>query len=242
MKKVRIWAGSCVVEDRKQAIETAKFVRDMGCEVYRSKVWGGGTKPPCFWGLQEKGLEIMQEISRKIMPVAIEIQAKDHLMLALKYKMDNVWIAARAMQNYNLLGCKELGKFKRVVLKRGLGNTIDEWEGAALHLKDRGVGEVVFCERGTAHFDRNPEVRWRPDMLSLVQVKERGYSSMLDSSHSVGRSEYVAPMSLSAVAAGAGYLMIETHKGESMSDKRQALDFLRFKDLVKKIRSIEKVL
>lgn len=242
MRKIKIWAGSCVVESRKQALETATFVKDMGCEVYRSKVWGGGTRPPCFWGLGAKGLEIMQEISQKIMPVAIEIQSKEYLVQAKDYKIDYIWIAARAMQNYNLLGSKELSRFNTVVLKRGLGNTLDEWEGAALHLKDKGVKNVIFCERGTVHFDRHPEVRWRPDILSLIQLKEKGYEVMFDCSHSVGRSEYVIPIALSAVAAGANYLMVEVHKEESLSDKRQALNFLQFEELVKKIRNLEKVL
>lgn len=239
MKKVSIWAGSCVVESKEQAIENAKFLRDIGCDVYRSKVWGGGTKPPCFWGLGEIGLEIMQEISRKIMPVAIELQARDHLILATKYKMDFVWVAARAMQNYNLIGSKEFSSFNTVVLKRGPGNTLDEWEGAALHLKDSGVKKVIYCERGTVHFDRNPEVRWRPDMLSLIQIKERNYEVMFDCSHSVGRKEYVAPIALSAVCAGADALMIEVHKSESLSDKKQCLNFPEIKDLLKRIKRLQ---
>jgi 3-deoxy-7-phosphoheptulonate synthase len=242
MKKIKIWAGSCMIENKKQALETANFVKDMGCQVYRSKVWGGGTKPPRFWGLGVEGLEIMQEISQKIMPVAIEVQSKEHLIQAKDYKIDYIWIAARAMQNYNLLSSEELSKFNTIVLKRGLGSTLDEWEGAALYLRDKGVKNIIFCERGTVHFDRHPEIRWRPDILSLVQAKERGYEVMFDCSHSVGKSEYVIPMALSAVAAGADYLMVEVHEGESLSDKRQTLNFLQFEELVKKVRNLEKVL
>ena len=90
MEKIKIWAGSCVVENRKQALETAQFLKGTGCDVYRSKVWGGGTKPPCFWGLGTEGLEIMQEISENIMPVAIEIQSREHLLQAINYKIDEL--------------------------------------------------------------------------------------------------------------------------------------------------------
>lgn len=242
MRKVKIWAGSCVVESREQAIETAEFLKSMGCDVYRSKVWGGGTKPPCFWGLGEEGLKIMREISLNIMPVAIEVQDKKHLILAKEYNIDYIWIAARAMQNYCLLSSEELSSFPTVVLKRGLGNTLDEWNGAAQHLLDKGVRNVIFCERGTVHFDRHPEVRWRPDILSLIQIKERNFEVMFDCSHSVGRSEYVVPMALSAVVAGAEYLMIEVHKGESLSDKRQVLNFSHFEKLLNRVRKLENVL
>lgn len=240
--KIKIWAGSCVVESKKQAQETAKFVKEMGCSVYRSKVWGGGTKPPCFWGLGDDGLKIMQEISQTIIPVAIEVQSREHLLKAIEYKIDYIWIAARAMQNYHLLSSKEFSNFETVVLKRGLGNTLDEWEGAALHLKNNNVKNPIFCERGTVHFDRQNEIRWRPDILSIPQIKERGYEVMFDCSHSVGKSEYVLPVALSAVAAGADYLMIEVHKKESISDKRQSLNFKQLETLIEKVRKIERVI
>lgn len=242
MKRIKIWAGSCVLENCEQALETARFVKGLGCDVYRSKVWGGGTKPPCFWGLKEEGLKIMQEVSQIIIPVAVEVQGREHLAQAKDYRMDNVWVAARAMQNYLLLSSEDFSSFNQVVLKRGLGNTLDEWEGAALHLKNSGVKNPIFCERGTVHFDREPEVRWRPDILSIPQIKERGYEVMFDCSHSVGRSEYVEPIALAAVAAGADYLMIEVHPGESLSDKRQALNFEQFDNLLRRIRKLEKLL
>lgn len=240
--KIKIWAGSCVVESREQALETAKFVKSMGCDVYRSKVWGGGTKPPCFWGLGEEGLKIMKEVSDSIIPTAIEVQGREHLAQAKEHGIPNVWVAARAMQTYLLLSSKDFSAFDQVVLKRGLGNTLDEWEGSALHLKNSGVKKPIFCERGTAHFDRNPEIRWRPDILSIPQIKERGYEVMFDCSHSVGRSEFVEPIALAAIAAGADALMIEVHPRESLSDKRQALNFERFEKLVNKIRKLENAL
>ncbi|MCL4480117.1 MAG: 3-deoxy-7-phosphoheptulonate synthase, partial [Candidatus Thermoplasmatota archaeon] len=59
-------------------------------------------------------------------------------------------------------------------------------------------------------------------------------------SHPAGRREYVEPLALAAVAAGADGLMVETHPRpeEAMSDKEQQLNFKEFSSLYEKAMKI----
>ena len=64
---------------------------------------------------------------------------------------------------------------------------------------------------------------------------------IVDPSHGTGRASLVAPMSLSAVAAGCDGLLIEVHPDppHAMSDVSQQLNFSEFSALAEKIRRAE---
>ena len=129
---------------------------------------------------------------------------------------------------------------KPIILKRGLGNTIDEWIGVAEHLSYFGNKNIILCERGVVSFERSQETRWRLDILAIAQVKQdySQYSIIADVSHGTGRRELVIPMAKAALAAGADGIIVEVHTNpeESKTDGRQTIDIPTFAKLMKEIK------
>ena len=175
---------------------------------------------------------------KKIIPIATEVSQDFHTYNSF----DFIWTPARQMQNYTML--KKANKFfaknkPKLILKRHFGCTIDEVIGATSYLKD--VKDFYICERGIVTFDRHNDSRWRPDIMGIVELKKKGFKVIFDPSHSTGNAEYVIPMSKAALAAGADGLLVEVHYNpkESLSDKKQALDFGIFRELMQEIKIIK---
>ncbi len=85
-------------------------------------------------------------------------------------------------------------------------------------LKQGGAAEIWQTERGTTFGYQNLVV----DMRSFAIMKENGFPTVFDATHSVqlpgaaggrsgGQREFVPPLSRAALAAGADGLFIETH-------------------------------
>ena len=132
------------------------------------------------------------------------------------------------MQNFPLLQYIAEVAEHPVILKRGLGNTIDEWIGAAEHLG--GPDKVIMCERGTSHFDRTPTSRWRLDFNGVAFLKTyTKYRVIVDPSHGSGDRKLVYLLSKAALQIADG-LMVEVHMepDKSPTDALQTIDFLEF--------------
>ena len=71
--------------------------------------------------------------------------------------------------------------------------------------------------------------------------KKVKFPIVVDPSHPAGLREYVEPLGLASVAAGADGLMVETHPNPetAMSDKDQQLDFREFSSLYEKAMKIK---
>jgi 2-dehydro-3-deoxyphosphooctonate aldolase (KDO 8-P synthase) len=85
-------------------------------------------------------------------------------------------------------------------------------------LKQGGAKEIWQTERGTTFGYQNLVV----DMRSFAIMKQSGYPTVFDATHSVqlpgaaggksgGQREFVPPLARAALAAGADGLFIETH-------------------------------
>ena len=63
---------------------------------------------------------------------------------------------------------------------------------------------------------------------------------LVDPSHGTGRRDYVPPMALAALAAGADGLLIEVHPDpdRALSDGAQSLDFAGFEQLLAKLKRL----
>ncbi len=128
---------------------------------------------------------------------------------------------------------------KPVLLKRGLGSTIEELLGAAEYVLHGGNPDVILCERGIRTFQK--VTRFTLDITAVPLLK--GVSRLpvvVDPSHGTGHRELVAPMSRAAVAAGADGLLIEVHPNpeEARSDGPQSLRPEGFNSLMKELRPV----
>lgn len=236
-------AGPCSVESNSMIVNIAKKLKKIGVSALR----GGAYKPATFpvnksingWkeGLKKIGLEYLDE-ARKItgLPIVTEIMDPRQLEASLDY-LDVIQIGTRNFQNYTLLD--EVGKTnKPVLLKRGTWATLDEILGASERVLKGGNSKLMICLRGVIgaptyrHIFKN--TRWTPDLLMIPALKKFiNIPIIYDPSHSVGHREFVHPISLAAIAAGADGLMIEVHENpaKSISDPDQAVNLKDFKKI-----------
>ena len=85
-----------------------------------------------------------------------------------------------------------------------------------------GNYEVILCERGVRTFSDHS--RNTLDLSVIPPVKTLSHLPILvDPSHGTGKRDYVPPMALAALAAGADGLLIEVHPDpdQALSDGAQ---------------------
>src|SRR5438270_13138431 len=102
-----------------------------------------------------------------------------------------------------------------------------------------GNYNVVLCERGVRTFADHS--RNTLDLSVIPPAKKLSHLPILvDPSHGTGRRDYVPPMALASLAAGADGLMIEIHPDpdRALSDGAQSLDFAGFTKLLESLRRL----
>ena len=233
-----IIAGPCSVESYEQTLRIAQKVKAAGAHMLRGGAFKPRTSPYSFQGLGREGLEVLARVRAETgLPVVSEALDIDVLDEVAEFA-DVVQIGARNMQNFSLL--KRAGRCGRpILLKRGMSATITELLLAAEYILDQGNEQVILCERGIRTF--TDHARNTLDVAAIPEVKRISHLPMIaDPSHAAGRHDKVAPLSLSAVAAGADGLIIEVHDRpkEALSDGNQALFPENFEALLRGIREL----
>ncbi len=235
---ITIIAGPCSIENEQQLQQITSKIKPLGCNILRAGAYKPRTSPYDFQGLEEKGLQLLFEIKKKYhLPVISEITSIEHLDLFVQY-VDIIQVGARNMQNFELL--KALGKInKPILLKRGMGNTIEELLLSAEYILSGGNQQVILCERGIRTFEKS--TRTTLDLSAIPVLKKLTHLPVfVDPSHSVGKREYVEAMALAAIAAGADGIMVEVHDQPlfAKSDGLQALTIDDFKQLMQKCKKV----
>ena len=237
-KKVPVIAGPCSVENEEQIMEIARAVKDAGASLLRGGAYKPRTSPYTFQGLGVEGLKLLAK-AREVtgLPIVTEI-LDTHDMDAVVEYADVLQVGARNSQNYALL--KQVGKSgKPVLLKRGMSTTIMEFLMCAEYILSEGNENVLLYERGIRTFET--ATRNTFDLNAIPVLKEKTHLPILaDPSHGTGYWQYVTPMALAAIAAGADGLIIEVHnKPEvAISDGGQSLKPKKFSILMEKAASV----
>ncbi len=230
-------AGPCAVESAEQIVETALAVKEAGAHLLRGGAFKPRTSPYDFQGLGAKGLELLAQ-AREITGLGIVTEVLDpaDVPLVAEYA-DMLQIGSRNMYNYPLL--RAVGRQdKPVLLKRGMSATLYEFLMSAEYILAEGNPNVVLCERGIRGF--SDFTRNTLDLSIVPAIKQYSHLPIIvDPSHGTGRPEYIEPMSLAALAAGADGIMVEVHPRphRALSDADQALTLTQFQEMMKKIRS-----
>jgi 3-deoxy-7-phosphoheptulonate synthase len=236
-------AGPCSVENEAMIVETAKRVKAAGAKFLRGGAYKPRTSPYAFQGYGESALDLLAA-AREATGLGIITELMDAADLsAVARTADIIQIGARNMQNFSLL--KKVGaQDKPVLLKRGMAATIDEWLMAAEYILASGNPNVILCERGIRTFDakyaRNTlDLSVIPVLRTLTHLP-----IMIDPSHGTGKSEYVGPMALGAIAVGCDALMIEVHPNpaKALSDGPQSLTPEKFDRLSQEMSVIGRVM
>jgi len=231
---IAVIAGPCSVENEEQLMEIAKAVKASGATMLRGGAFKPRTSPYSFQGLGKEGLKLLAAAREETgLPIVTELMDPDDIDLLEEYA-DVLQIGARNSQNYALL--KLVGKSKKaVLLKRGMSTTINEFLMCAEYILSEGNPNVILCERGIRTFET--ATRNTFDLNAIPVLKEKTHLPVFaDPSHGTGYWQYVTPMTLAAIAAGADGLAIEVHNNPeiAVSDGGQSLKPEKFEDLMKK--------
>jgi 3-deoxy-7-phosphoheptulonate synthase len=226
------------VENEDMILRSAEFLREQGVNLLRAGAFKPRTSPYAFQGMGEAGLEILAKVRKKTgIGIVTELMDTEHAD-AVEQVADIIQIGTRNMQNFSLLKRVGLAR-KPVLLKRGMAATLEEWLMAAEYVMAGGNYEVILCERGVRTFSDHS--RNTLDLSVVPPAKALSHLPILvDPSHGTGKRDYVPPMALAALAAGADGLLVEVHPEpeRALSDGAQSLDFAGFGRLLGSLRKL----
>ena len=107
---------------------------------------------------------------------------------------------------------------------------------SAEYIMSEGNQNVILCERGIRTFET--ATRNTLDLSAIPVIKRQSHLPVIiDPSHATGIADFVEPLALAAVAAGADGLMIEVHNDpkNALCDGKQSLTPVQFDALMKKV-------
>ena len=240
-EEVTIMAGPCSVESREQILLSAQQVRAAGAQFLRGGAYKPRSSPYSFQGMGIEGLKLLREVSDMTgLLVITEVMEISQIEPMLPY-IDCFQVGARNMQNFNLL--RELGHVRKpVLMKRGISATIEEVLLSAEYILSGGNYDLMLCERGIRTFETY--TRNTMDVSAIPVLKKLTHLPVFgDPSHGVGKREFVPPMALASVAAGADGLLMEMHPNpdKAMSDGAQSLFPEQLTKLVAQLRQLAPV-
>ena len=231
-----IMAGPCSIETEKQVEATLRHLVRNNVRLMRGGVFKPRSSPYAFRGLGVTGLKMWYTMARQAgIKIISEVMQVSQIAEMYDY-IDVYQVGARNTQNFNLLD--ELGKVdKAVMIKRGISGTIEELLSSAEYVFSGGNERLLLCERGIRTYERAS--RNTMDINAIPILKDKTHLPVIaDPSHGIGLREYVEPVALAAVMAGADGIIYETHEKpeEAFSDGQQTLDFQESEALISKLR------
>lgn len=233
-----IMAGPCSIENDSQVEKTINHLKTNGVRIMRGGVFKPRSSPYAFRGLGVEGLKMWYQLARKAgIKIISEVMQVSQIAEMYDY-VDVFQVGARNTQNFNLLD--ELGKVdKAVMIKRGISGTIEELLYSAEYVFSAGNEKLMLCERGIRTYEKAS--RNTMDLNAIPILKEKTHLPVIaDPSHGIGIRQYVEPIALAAVMAGADGVIYETHEKpeEAASDGQQTLDFEESSLLIEKMRKV----
>jgi chorismate mutase len=236
-----IIAGPCSAESPEQLLETANALKLGGnVDYYRAGLWKPRTSPDSFQGIGAEGLKWLKMVREETgMKVATEVGCERHVLEALKYDIDMIWIGARTVSNPFVV--QEIADSLRgvdipVLVKNPLNPDLELWYGAINRFLKVGIREVGAIHRGFSIWGesiyRNPPI-WK--IPAELKKRMPGITIVCDPSHIAGKRSLVPVVSRRAMDEGAAGLMIEVHTDpdNAMSDAAQQIQPPAFSEMLK---------
>lgn len=233
-----VMAGPCSIEGEEQIQKTIDHLKANNVRIMRGGVYKPRSSPYSFRGMGIEGLKTWYKAARAAgIKIITEVMQVSQIAEMYDY-VDIYQVGARNTQNFNLLD--ELGKVdKAVLIKRGISGTIDELLYSAEYVFSAGNENLMLCERGIRTYERVS--RNTMDINAIPILKEKTHLPVIaDPSHGVGIRDYVEPVALACIIAGADGVIYETHEkpDEAFSDGQQTLNFQESEKLINKMRSV----
>ncbi len=232
-----LMAGPCSIESEEQIRKTLRHLKAQGISIMRGGVYKPRSSPYSFRGLGIDGLKMWYELTREYgIKIITEVMQVSQIEDMLPY-VDVMQVGARNTQNFNLLDA--LGEVdKPILLKRGISGTIDELLQSAEYIFSGGNEKIMLCERGIRSYEG--AYRNTMDINAIAMLKEKSHLPVIaDPSHGIGLRDFVEPIALAAIMAGADGVIYETHPvpEKAFSDAQQTLSFDQSAELVRRLRA-----
>jgi 3-deoxy-7-phosphoheptulonate synthase len=231
-------AGPCSIESEAQMEKVMQHLLDNDVRLMRGGVFKPRSSPYSFRGLGMEGLKQFHQMARERgIKVVTEVMQVSQVEEMHDY-VDVFQVGARNTQNFNLLDALG-GVDKPVLIKRGISGTIEELLSSAEYVFSGGNEKLILCERGIRTFETAS--RNTLDLNAVPILKEKTHLPVVvDPSHGIGIRDYVVPMALAAVMAGADGILYEAHEKpeEAASDGQQTLNFDESARLIQNLRRV----
>lgn len=235
--KLSLMAGPCSIEGEDQIEKTLIHLQEKGVRIMRGGVYKPRSSPYSFRGLGIEGLKKWSKMAKSYgIKIITEVMQSSQIEAMYEY-VDIFQVGARNTQNFNLLDA--LGEVdKPVLLKRGISGTIEELLQSAEYIFSGGNEKIMLCERGIRSYEK--AYRNTMDINAIAMLKEKSHLPVIaDPSHGVGLRNFVEPIALASVMAGADGVIFEIHPipEKAFSDAQQTLSFYESSELIRKLLS-----
>ena len=233
-----IIAGPCSAETEEQVMTTAKQLAGKGCHIFRAGVWKPRTKPGGFEGHGEPALPWLANVKKETgMLTATEVATPEHVVLALKYGIDILWVGARTTANpfaVQALADSLRGTEATVLVKNPVNPDLELWIGALERINGAGIQKLGAIHRGFSSYEKKL-YRNEPMWQIPIELKRRlpELPIVCDPSHISGRRDLIASLCQQAMDLGFDGLIVESHcdPDKAWSDASQqvtpeVLDFI----------------
>lgn len=236
-----IIAGPCGAETQQQVIDIAEAVSKIPIvKLFRAGIWKPRTRPNSWEGVGEEGLKWLNEVqSTYQLKTAVEVANAQHVELALKYKVDVLWIGART--TVNPFSVQEIADAIKgvdipVMVKNPVHADLHLWIGALERISNAGINKIAAIHRGF-HVAGKSKYRNKPMWEIAIELKTLfpDLPIICDPSHIGGKRDLIFDISQKALNMGVNGLMIETHSTpeKAWSDAAQQITPLELSDLLK---------
>ena len=228
-----LFAGPCVIESEKMALEIAEKVVEATSRLGIPYVFKGSyrkanrSRIDSFTGIgDEIALRILRKVGESFdIPVVTDIHSAEEAEIAAQY-VDVLQIPAFLCRQTELLvAAARTGKM--VNIKKGQFLSPEAMAFAVQKVRDAGNTQVAITERGTTFGYQDLVVDYR----GIPEMQKNGCPVILDVTHSLqqpnqakgvtgGRPDLIETVARAGIAVGADGLFIETHQNpaEAKSD------------------------
>lgn len=256
-KEMIFIAGPCVIEDKKNVLDTASYLKDIFSAypvkfIFKAsfdKANRTSVKSYRGPGLL-KGIKILEAVKTQLkIPVLSDVHNPEQIDY-LKDTLDIIQIPAFLCRQTDLL-VKAAETKKIINIKKGQFVAPEDIKYAIEKVESTGNKKIFVTERGTCFGYNNLVV----DFRSFLIMKKFGYPVIFDVTHSLqrpsakgsisgGDREFIEPLALAGTACGVDGIFMEVHPNPkfALSDKHTSYPLDKIRKLVKKILMVRGVL
>jgi len=235
-------AGPCSAETEEQVMATAKGLKDVGIDLFRSGVWKPRTRPGAFEGNGSVALPWLQRVKDELgIRTTIEVATALQVEKALKFRIDVLWIGARSTANP--FSVQEIADALQgveipVMVKNPTNPDLDLWIGAIERVQTAGIKNVAAIHRGFSSYGKSI-FRNEPYWEIPIELRRRMPEIPLfcDNSHICGNRVELKNVAQYALDLNYDGLMTESHcdPDHAWSDAQQQITPAEYSRLISEL-------